>query len=85
MKVFLKVFPIGGVSKSSQDMEMELSEDATVKELLDLAQQKLGARLPQADAIMLIHNGMAVDILHNSDRDLKSGDWLWLMPALSQG
>ncbi len=84
MKVHLKVFPIGGFT-GSQDMEMELSEDATVKELLENAQQRLGAPLPGQDDIMLIHNGMKVDIASNSDRDLKGGDWLWLMPAISQG
>lgn len=64
---------------------MELSEDATVKELLEHAQRRLGTKLPRQDDIMLIHNGLKVDIGANSDRDLKGGDWLWLMPALSQG
>ena len=84
MKVYLKIFPISGTCPETKDIYLELTDGATVAELLEKAEAELHAPIPTDGKVMMLHIGVAVDIAGDPGRELGKDDWLWLMPAVGK-
>jgi len=81
MKIYVKIFPIAGVSDAAQEMEVTLAE-GKLSELITLLQNRIGSDLSER-SIMLLHNGQSLNI--DDDVILTEGDRVWAMPRLSGG
>jgi len=84
MKVKLKIFPIAGVNSKALLLEVEIKEGATVADLLCMAEQITGNRIPDT-GVMVLLSGRAIDRCKEIDTRLEATDWLWIMPTLCGG
>ena len=82
MTLYIKVFPITGLCDETQKLTITL-EDGVFSKVLSHLQERFGTESLKTEALMFLHNGVALD--RSKDIVFQDGDELWLMPLLSGG